>query len=31
MARTQRLAVDDWTLYDNMGAMPGLLEWGDNA
>ena len=24
------LAVDDWVLYDNTGAEPVPLEWGDN-
>ena len=23
-------AVDDWALYDNSGAQPVLLEWGEN-
>lgn len=23
-------AVDDWALYDNTGAEPALLEWGEN-
>lgn len=22
--------VDDWVLYDNTGAEPTLLEWGEN-
>lgn len=25
-----RVAVDDWALYDNTGAGPVLLEWGEN-
>jgi predicted ABC-type ATPase len=25
-----KLAVDDWTLYDNTGAVPLPLEWGEN-
>ncbi|MDR2861914.1 MAG: hypothetical protein LBV07_05145 [Syntrophobacterales bacterium] len=24
-----RILVDDWTLYDNMGDVPVLLEWGE--
>jgi len=24
-------AVDDWALYDNSGAVPTMLEWGENA
>jgi len=23
-------AVDDWALYDNTGAEPKMLEWGEN-
>jgi len=23
-------AVDDWALYDNSGAVPVLLDWGEN-
>jgi predicted ABC-type ATPase len=26
-----KLVVDDWTLYDNSGVTPVLLELGDNA
>lgn len=26
-----RQAVDDWALYDNAGAEPVMLEWGENA
>lgn len=29
--RHYKLAVDDWTLYDNSGAKPVLLEFGDNT
>ena len=29
--RHYKLAVDDWTLYDNSGETPVLLELGDNA
>lgn len=29
--RHYKLAVDDWTLYDNSGATPALLDWGENA
>ena len=29
--RRYKLAVDDWTLYDNSGTTPVLLELGDNA
>ena len=29
--RHYKLAVDDWALYDNTGATPVLLEWGENA
>lgn len=25
-----KIAVDDWTLYDNSGATPAALEWGEN-
>ena len=25
-----RQAVDDWALYDNAGAEPVMLEWGEN-
>lgn len=25
-----KLAVDDWALYDNAGAEPVLLDWGEN-
>ena len=25
-----RQAVDDWALYDNAGADPVMLEWGEN-
>lgn len=28
--RYYKLAVDDWTLYDNSGSEPVLLEWGEN-
>ncbi|MFZ2237855.1 MAG: zeta toxin family protein [Dokdonella sp.] len=28
--RRYRAAVDDWTLYDNAGSSPVLLEWGEN-
>lgn len=28
--RQYKLAVDDWALYDNSGAEPLLLEWGEN-
>ncbi|MCL2523852.1 MAG: zeta toxin family protein [Betaproteobacteria bacterium] len=26
-----RDAVDDWVLYDNFGATPIMLEWGENS
>ena len=29
--RHYQLVVDDWTLYDNSGAIPVVLDWGDNA
>ena len=29
--RHYKLAVDDWALYENTGATPVLLEWGENA
>lgn len=29
-ARIYRLLVDDWVLYDNTGAAPVLLDWGEN-
>ncbi|MFT3780260.1 MAG: zeta toxin family protein [Ottowia sp.] len=25
-----RAAVDDWAVYDNTGAEPAMLEWGEN-
>jgi predicted ABC-type ATPase len=28
--RCYKQAVDDWALYDNTGAKPVLLEWGEN-
>jgi predicted ABC-type ATPase len=28
--RAYRATVDDWALYDNTGAAPALLEWGEN-
>lgn len=28
--RRYKLAVDDWVLYDNTGAEPVPLEWGEN-
>jgi predicted ABC-type ATPase len=28
--RYYKLAVDDWSLYDNSGAEPALLDWGEN-
>jgi predicted ABC-type ATPase len=28
--RRYKLAVDDWALYDNAGAEPVLLDWGEN-
>ena len=28
--RHYKLAVDDWALYDNSGAEPMMLEWGEN-
>jgi len=28
--RRYRQAVDDWALYDNSGAEPVMLEWGEN-
>lgn len=28
--RHYRMAVDDWTVYDNMGPVPVLKEWGEN-
>lgn len=28
--RAYRQAVDDWTVYDNAGAQPVMLEWGEN-
>lgn len=28
--RNYKMAVDDWTLYDNTGAEPAPLEWGEN-
>ena len=29
--RHYKLAVNDWALYDNTGATPVLLDWGENA
>lgn len=29
--RRYKRAVDDWALYDNAGAEPVLLEWGENT
>ena len=29
--RHYKLAVDDWALYNNTGATPKLLEWGETA
>lgn len=28
--RYDKQAVDNWALYDNAGAEPALLEWGEN-
>ncbi len=28
--RRYKQAVDDWALYDNSGAQPELIEWGQN-
>ena len=28
--RRYKQAVDDWALYDNAGAEPAMLEWGEN-
>ena len=28
--RHYKLAVDDWALYDNTGAEPVMLDWGEN-
>lgn len=28
--RHYKLAVDDWAVYDNSGAEPAILEWGEN-
>ena len=28
--RHYRQLVNDWSLYDNTGASPVLLEWGEN-
>jgi predicted ABC-type ATPase len=30
LTRYYLAAVDDWTLYDNAGTSPVLLEWGEN-
>ena len=28
--KVHKLAVDAWAKYDNVGASPVLLEWGEN-
>ena len=31
LVEKHKLAVDEWALFDNTGATPVLLEWGENV